>query len=109
MVECHHPVIRRYTVRVDLVPPLPFPKNRSGLRQGERGEFSPIDLTLPEEVRSRFFFFFFYLNILKYTHICTISIPSNWWSVGGFAEQPQLDQDDKAPSQPKPHPSGKIE
>ena len=65
----------------------------------------------------RFFFFFFFVlflnymcNIYKYVQLCTyVQISSRYQSVGGSAEQPQQDQDGRALSQPKPHPSDRIE
>ena len=80
----------------------------------ERDEFSPIEFNLPEKVR--FFFFFFVLllnymcNIYEYVQLITdVQISSRYQSVGGSAEQPQQDQDGRALSQPKPHPSDRIE
>ena len=87
MVEYHHPVIRNGTVRID--------------------EFSPIEVSLPEEVREIFFFFLLLLNymcnIYKY-----VPISSKYQSVGGSAEQPQQDQDGRALNQPRPHLSDRI-
>ena len=75
----------------------------------ERDEFSPIELSLPEEVREIFFFVLllnYMCNIYKYVPLFTyVQISSKYQSVGGSAEQPQQDQDGRALNQPKPHPS----
>ena len=115
MVEYHHPVNRSGTVRVDLVSP-PFLQTCSEVGE-ERDEFSPIKLSLPEEVREIIIIIFFvcvflnYMcNIYKYVLLFTyVQISSRYQSVGGSAEQPQQDQDGRALSQPKPHPSDRIE
>ena len=112
MVEYHHPVIRNGTVRVDLAPPPLFLQTCSEVGE-ERDEFSPIKLSLPEEVREIFFFCVLLLNymcnIYKYVQVFTyVQISSRYQSVGGSAEQPQPVQDGRALSQPKPHPSGRI-
>ena len=116
MVENHHAVIRRGTVRVDLAPPPPFFLQTCSEVGKERDEFSPIKLPLPEEVREIFFFFFFLLmlnymcNIYKYVLLFTnAQISSKVSTVGGSAEHPQQGQDGRALNQPKPHPSDKIE
>ena len=110
MVEYHHPVIRNGTVRVDLAPPL-FIQTCSEVGE-ERDEFSPIKLSLPEEVREIFFFLLllnYMCNIYKYVQVFTyVQISSRYQSVGGSAEQPQPVQDGRALSQPKPHPSDRI-
>ena len=38
-----------------------------------------------------------------------LQVSSRYWSVGGSAEQPQQGPDGRALSQPKPHPSDRIE
>ena len=49
-------------------------------------------------------------NIYEYVQLITdVQISSRYQSVGGSAEQPQQDQDGRALSQPKPHPSDRIE
>ena len=114
MVEYHHPVIRKGTIRVDLAPhPTPLLQTCSEVGE-ERDEFSPIKLPLPEEVCERFFFFVLLLNymcnIYKYVHLFTdVQISSKSPSVGGSAEQPQQGQGGRALNQPKPHPSDRIE
>ena len=106
MVEYHHPVIRKGTVRVDLAPP-PFLQTCSEVGE-ERDEFSPIKLPLPEEVRERIFFFFvvvpnYMCNIYRYVHLFTdVQVSSKSPSVGGCAEQPQQGQGGRALNQPKP-------
>ena len=71
MVEYHHPVNRDGTVRVDPAPP-PFLQTCSEVGE-ERDEFSPIEISLPEEVLRFFFFFFFFFFKLyvQYIQICT--------------------------------------
>ena len=101
------------------LPPPPFLQTCSEVGE-ERDEFSPIKLSLPEEVREIFFFFFFFFfffllllnyvcNIYKYVQVFTyVHLSSRYQSVGGSAEQPQPVRDDRALSQPKPHPSDRI-
>ena len=112
MVEYHHPVNRDGTVRVDPTPPPPFFLQTCSEVGEERDEFSPIEISLPEEVLRFFFFFFFnYMcNIYKYVQVFTyVQISSRYRFAGGSAEQPQPDQDGRALSQPRPHPSDRIE
>ena len=68
MVEYHHPVIRNGTVRVDLAPPPLFIQTCSEVGE-ERDEFSPIKLSLPEEVREIFFFCCFLTICAIYTNM----------------------------------------
>ena len=110
MVEYHHPVNRAGTVRVDPAPP-PFVQTCSEVGE-ERDEFSPIEISLPEEVLRFFFFLFlnYMCNIYKYVQVFTyVQISSRCRSAGGSAGQPQPDQDGRALSRPKPHPSDRIE
>ena len=96
------------------LPPPPFFLQTFSEVGEERDEFSPIELSLPKEVREIFFFFFVLLlnymcNIYKYVPLFTyVQISSKYQSVGGSAEQPQQDQDGRALNQPKPHPSDRI-
>ena len=92
--------------------PPPFLQTCSEVGE-ERDEFSPIKISLLEEVREIFFFFLLLLNyvcnIYKYVQVFTyVHLSSRYQSVGGSAEQPQLVRDDRALSQPKPHPSDRI-
>ena len=78
MVEYHHPVNRAGTVSRPCPPPPPpfFCQTCSEVGE-ERDEFSPIKLSLPEEVREIFIFLFFLLllnymcNIYKYVQLYT--------------------------------------
>ena len=108
MVEYHHPVNRDGTVRVDPAPPL-FLQTCSEVGE-ERDEFSPIEISLPEEVLRFFFFLNYMCNIYKYVQVFTyVQISSRYRFAGGSAEQPQPDQDGRALSRPRPHPSDRIE
>ena len=72
MVEYHHPVNRTGTVRVDLAPPPPFLQTCSEVGE-ERDEFSPIELSLPEEVREiLFIYFIFFFFVLLLNYMCNI-------------------------------------
>ena len=98
----------------ELTLPPPFLQTCSEVGE-ERDEFSPIELNLPEEVRETFFFIYllflnYMCNVYKYVQLFTyVQISSRYQSVGGSAEQPQQDEDGRALSQPKPHPSDRIE
>ena len=99
MVEYHHPEWNRQNRPCP--PPLFLKQTCSEV--GE--EFSPIEVSLPEEVREIFFLLLFnYMcNIYKY-----VPISSKYQSVGGSAEQSQQDQDGRALNQPRPHLSDRI-
>ena len=53
-----------------------------------------------------FFLFFFCLYEQLFTYV---QISSKPWVIGGSAEQPLQVPGDRAPNQPMPHPSDRIE